>query len=157
MASWAHFRSAAMSNTAAPSLVASTCRPRRMVSFGGVTEFRFALGHGGSAIPTVNGPAVGLVGPPLRVKRRSLHRKRPHTSTLYRYTREERVEILQKAGHQMKDIVDFCLDALDVRLSRRHERPTKRLKQSSIVLRNTEINASANICFDDSLDMLDDL
>ncbi|RHY97636.1 hypothetical protein DYB37_001471 [Aphanomyces astaci] len=130
-------------------------RPCRMVAFGGVTEYRFALGHGGSAIPSLNGPAVGLIGQPLRVKSRSLRRKRPRQTGLHRYTREERVEILKKAGHQMKEIVDFCMDALDVRLSRRQERPTKRLKQSAIVLRNTEINASANICYDQDEAILD--
>ncbi|KAF0696626.1 Aste57867_12607 [Aphanomyces stellatus] len=120
--------------------------PRR-IAFGGVTEYRFAMGHNSSAIPAENGPAIGLVGPPVRVKCRPI---RSRKRRLHKYSREERVEILKEAGYPMKDIVDFCMDALDVRLSRgaaKQERLKKRWKQGSVVQRNTEINATANIEF----------
>ncbi|KAF0728419.1 hypothetical protein Ae201684P_007981 [Aphanomyces euteiches] len=121
----------------------------RRVAFGGVTEYRFALGYGGSAIPVENGPAIGLVGSPMRIRCRPIKsKKRP----LQKYTRDERVEILKSAGYDMKDIVDFCMDALDVRLSRNANlRPKKRPKQSPVVQRNTALNAAANIDYLDAM------
>jgi hypothetical protein len=125
----------------------------RRVRFASVTEYEFALGHGGSSIPSENGPSVGLIGSPIRVTATELKHcnRRTKKRCLRKYGRQERVEILKKAGYPMKKIIDFCVEALDIRLSRgsnRRNASRKRSKaMSSTVRRNTEINASTNISF----------
>ncbi|EQC37637.1 hypothetical protein SDRG_05229 [Saprolegnia diclina VS20] len=109
--------------------------------------YEFALGHGGSAVPLEQGPAVGLVGAPLRISAMALRRSE-RRRRLRKFDKTERVAILRAAGHEMKDIVAFCVEALDIRISRgANKRTSGKKKRSSEVARNTEINENANIEF----------
>ncbi|KDO26339.1 hypothetical protein SPRG_08412 [Saprolegnia parasitica CBS 223.65] len=109
--------------------------------------YEFALGHGGSAVPLEQGPAVGLVGAPVRIGVTALRRSECRRR-LRKFDKDERVAILRAAGHEMKDIVAFCVEALDIRISRgANKRTCAKKKRSSEVARNTEINENANIEF----------
>ncbi|OQR94933.1 palmitoyltransferase [Achlya hypogyna] len=124
----------------------STARPAKRVRFSCVTAYEFALGHGGSSVPLENGPAVGLVGAPVRVTAAKIVKKRSTAPRrLRKLGKDERVAILQGAGHPMKEIVDFCVEALDIRISRGANRRRATKRRSSEVERNTEINENANI------------
>ncbi|OQS02132.1 hypothetical protein THRCLA_05469 [Thraustotheca clavata] len=122
----------------------------KRVRFHRVVSYEFALGLNASAIPLEHGPSIGLVGPALHIRTSKIKKKQTHSfkrSSLRRYDKQQRLQLLQEAGVPMKEIVDFCVEALDIRISRSSSRRKTSKQRSYLVARNTEINENANITY----------
>ncbi|RHY25349.1 hypothetical protein DYB25_008575 [Aphanomyces astaci] len=104
--------------------------PTKAVQFTTTTTYIFHTALGGSALPTETGPALGLARrhfdihvadlPSSRYCRRGRVRKIGH---------HERIDLLKAAGFPVKDIAEFCSEAIDIRQSRAATRIEAKLKR----------------------------
>ncbi|KAG9415280.1 hypothetical protein AC1031_008723 [Aphanomyces cochlioides] len=122
---------------------------RKRLEFTTATIYVFEIDHGGSALPAETGPPVGLARRHSHLEHIDL-KALPHTKSsrasrrVRKYNHHERMDLLKAANYSMKEIADFCFEAIDIRKSRlatldeiearRQERRRKRLQARRALL-----------------------
>ncbi|KAF0716493.1 Aste57867_2820 [Aphanomyces stellatus] len=97
----------------------STTQPKKRVHFGTVTTYLFPLAYGGSAVPKDQGPPIGLASKHTQKACQDLHdtSNTGQRSRVRKFDHAERMALLQKAGYTSKEVVEMCLEAIDIRKS----------------------------------------
>ncbi|CAK4689552.1 hypothetical protein AeMF1_001413 [Aphanomyces euteiches] len=124
---------------------------RKRLEFTTATIYVFEIDHGGSALPAETGPPVGLARRHTHLEHIDLkaHTKASRASRRVRkYNHHERMDLLKAANYSMKEIADFCFEAIDIRKSRlatldeiearRQERRRKRLQARRALLEHQD-------------------
>ncbi|KAH9118273.1 hypothetical protein LEN26_012220 [Aphanomyces euteiches] len=124
---------------------------RKRLEFTTATIYVFEIDHGGSALPAETGPPVGLARRHTHLEHIDLkaHTKASRASRRVRkYNHHERMDLLKAANYSMKEIADFCFEAIDIRKSRlatldeiearRQERQRKRLQARRALLEDQD-------------------
>ncbi|ETV93852.1 hypothetical protein H310_12204 [Aphanomyces invadans] len=91
------------------------------VQFTTATTFLFDVAYGGSAVPNESGPPIGLARRHSDSTDTDLSQYLDATSprgTVRKFDHVERIALLKAAAYPVKEITDFCFDAIDVRKSR---------------------------------------
>ncbi|RHY30440.1 hypothetical protein DYB32_007830 [Aphanomyces invadans] len=91
----------------------------RAVSFTTAEIYTFDVAYGGSAVPKLTGPPIGLAPTHTHVTytdlSKSTHCRR---GTVRKFNHLERIELLKQAEYHVQDIATFCVEALAIRKSR---------------------------------------
>ncbi|CAK4133878.1 unnamed protein product [Aphanomyces euteiches] len=96
-------------------------RVEHHVHFTTATTYLFAAAYGGSALPSESGPPIGLARRHFDTTSIKLDETRDMDDPygiVYRFDHLERIALLKAAAYDVKDISEFCFDAIDVRKSR---------------------------------------
>ncbi|KAF0716492.1 Aste57867_2819 [Aphanomyces stellatus] len=100
-------------------MTTSTTTKKRHVCFGTATTYIFPLTYGGSAVPTGQGPPIGLAKTHMHQELMPLAEgtisSRRHIG---KYDNAERMTLLRNAGFICKDVAEISLEAIDIRKSR---------------------------------------
>ncbi|OQR82990.1 hypothetical protein ACHHYP_15224 [Achlya hypogyna] len=97
----------------------------KRVRFTTETTYFFDIAYGGSALPSESGPPIGLA--PSHCHRTTAALASPAAAPAKRravrkFDHLERIELLKAADYHVKDIAQFCFEAMDVRNSRKDTR-----------------------------------
>ncbi|KAF0699044.1 Aste57867_10358 [Aphanomyces stellatus] len=97
----------------------STTKAKKRVRFGTVTTYLFPLAYGGSAVPKDQGPPIGLASKHSREACQELQNTNMgQQSRVRKFDHAERMSLLQKAGYTSNEVVEMCLEAIEIRKSR---------------------------------------
>ncbi|RHY87835.1 hypothetical protein DYB37_010587 [Aphanomyces astaci] len=91
------------------------------VQFTTATTYLFDVAYGGSAVPIDSGPPIGLARRHCDSTDTDLTQCLDLTAsygTVRKFDHVERIALLKAAAYPVKEITDFCFDAIDVRKSR---------------------------------------
>ncbi len=88
------------------------------VQFTTATTYYFHVAYGGSALPLVSGPPIGLAPSHCDIITTDVKDSQKRRSPVRKVDHFERIELLKAAAYPVKDIADFCFEAIDIRKSR---------------------------------------
>ncbi|OQS07519.1 hypothetical protein THRCLA_00474 [Thraustotheca clavata] len=99
-------------------------KAKKRVQFSTETTYYFDIAYGGSALPSESGPPIGLAAShchrtTTNVDAANINGKRKQ---LRKYDHLERIELLKAADYHVKEIAQFCFEAMDVRKHRQDTR-----------------------------------
>ncbi|KAF0692006.1 Aste57867_16848 [Aphanomyces stellatus] len=94
-------------------------RPLQHVHFTTATVYLFQAAYGGSALPHESGPPIGLATRDFDSMILDLTQEKGNTcGSVHKFDHLERIAMLKAASYSVKEIADFCFEAIDVRKSR---------------------------------------
>lgn len=119
-----------------PLIMAQPLRPKKRLRWATITVHEFGVGLGGSSVPGKGGPSIGLAdGAPEFTWTTKVGEMAERSEGLHRFSADERVRLLQRAGVSDGMILRFSRETNIILGSRRrallgdvdqHKKPKKR-------------------------------
>lgn len=111
--------SAVRSSPSKTTTSATTTTGKKRVRWATITIHEFGVGLGGSSVPTKGGPAIGLADAPEFTWTTKVGHMAERSEGVRRFTPEERVRLLQRAGETDGMILRFSRETNIILASRR--------------------------------------
>ncbi|KDO34678.1 hypothetical protein SPRG_00741 [Saprolegnia parasitica CBS 223.65] len=110
-----------MATTTSCSYHAAASKAKR-VQFTTETTYYFDVAYGGSALPSESGPPIGLAPNHCHRTTAAVVMSATKRRHVRKFDHLERIELLKAADYHVKEIAQFCFEAMDVRNSRKDTR-----------------------------------
>ncbi|KDO17409.1 hypothetical protein SPRG_17158 [Saprolegnia parasitica CBS 223.65] len=111
----------------------STPKRAKTVHFSSATVYEFRRAHGGSSVPSEDGPPLGMAYVHQRVQCVDIASTETAPRRINRYSSAERRAIFKKLSYPSRLVEDFSADAAHIRASRRATTCELRLERKRAV------------------------